>query len=219
MRVRTPDGPDGSDGRHIQGIVTVSVMHDRGGRPQRLVGQLEDVTELRRLEQQLIQAEKLKSIGQLAAGVAHEINTPTQFVGHNLEFLREALAELLAAAPTSPSFTSGRSENALADLLEEIPRAIEESIDGIERVAAIVGSIRELAHPGSSAREPIDLNQAIEAAVLLTTSRWKRAAEIELDLAPDLPPLVCLPGAINQVLVNLIVNAANGDYLGNRPIQ
>jgi PAS domain S-box-containing protein len=196
-----------------------------------------DITERRLLEAQLAQAQKLESIGQLAAGIAHEINTPTQYIGDNARFLQEAFDELqpillgcraLAEAEKASGvsvLTAGLSESLRRSnidyLVHEIPIAIEQSLEGVERVSKIVQSMKEFSHPGTNTKQVVDLNRAIESTLTVARNEWKYVADLALDLDPDLPPVMCLPGDLNQVFLNLIVNAAHAmeARLGESPVQ
>lgn len=191
-----------------------------------------DISERQALETQLRQAQKLESIGQLAAGIAHEINTPTQYIGDNLRFLQEAfsdLDELLTITQSLAEADDGNSNGACSELrsavgradvgylLREIPTALSQSLEGVERVANIVRSMKEFSHPNGQNFQAIDLNRAIESTLTVSRNEWKYVAELETDLASDLPLVTCLPGDINQVLLNLIVNAAHaiGERVGD----
>ena len=171
---------------------------------ERVIGELE------KARLQLVNQEKLVSIGTLAAGIAHEINTPTQYVSDNLSFLKDAFADLLAivdgGANGKPS--SGGSEPDLAYLKEEIPAALRQSLEGLERVAKIVRSVKEFSHPGTTGKVAVDLNRAVESTLTVCRNEWKYVAEVSTDLAAGLPLVPCVPGEINQVLLNLVVNAA-----------
>ncbi|MEN0109610.1 MAG: ATP-binding protein, partial [Planctomycetota bacterium] len=191
-----------------------------------LVGIGVDLTQRRELEQQLAQAQRLESIGQLAAGVAHEMNTPLQFVGNNIKFLNDcsdALFEVLDTYEQNVDLDSAPKPwreryEAIREVIQrtrfdrvraEMPNAIQDSLEGISRVLKIVRAMKEFSHPGDQQMAPTDLNQALSSTATITRNRWKSAAELELDLAAELPHVTCEPGAINQVLVNLIVNAAD----------
>ncbi len=204
------------------------------GEVYRVAGIAEDVTERRRRENQNAQEQKLQSIGQLAAGIAHEINTPTQYVGDNTRFLQDAFqslsgllnkyAELLTAckeAPFEPDLVE-EVEKAVgtADLEyldTEIPRAFEESMQGIERVSKIVKSMKEFAHPDSGEKVPVDINRSIESTVTVSRNEWKYVANMVTDFSPDLPLVPCLQSEFNQVILNMVVNAAHAiaDIVGD----
>jgi len=155
----------------------------------------------------LAQSQKLESIGQLAAGIAHEINTPAQYVGDNLAFLETSFAEIVTALGAAPS--KGEPDEELAFLLEEIPAALRQSREGVARVAEIVRAMKEFSHPGSDEPCPIDLNNAVRNTVTVTRNNWKDVATLDLDLDDALPEVHCLAAQINQAVLNLIVNAAD----------
>jgi|GEM_PF-1373850 len=178
------------------------------------------ISELQNMHIQLLQASKLESIGQLAAGIAHEINTPSQFVNSNIGFLEEAftqlqtsLASLIAAAETgilSPEMLRSALEDADWPYLEaEIPVALRQSREGMARVTSIVQAMKEFTHPGNTEFEQVDINHLIELTATVARNEWKCCAELILDLDPDLPVITGLANEIGQVLLNLLVNAAH----------
>ncbi len=192
----------------------------------------EDITERRNLEMQLMQAQKLESVGQLAAGIAHEINTPIQFISDNLHFLKDACAELLGELPAMAASGAIEQGAALPDfdeeatgqiayLAEEIPEAVIASLDGVSRVSQIVDAMRYFSHPGFDQKTPVDINKALEKTTIVANSKWKYVADVVTDFDPDLPLLPCLPGELNQVFLNIIVNAADAisDNLDQQPNQ
>jgi len=172
-------------------------------------------------------SEKLEAIGQLAAGIAHEINTPCQYVADNLTFLSQAVTEILPSSdneePANDSDAeSGRPPVDLEFYAQELPSAIDQSIDGMTQIKKIVRAMKDFSHPGSDSKEPVDLNQLIESVTTVSRSEWKYIAEVTLDLDASLAPVVCAGSAINQVVLNMIVNAAHalepkfeGGALGN----
>ncbi|MCU7934958.1 MAG: PAS domain-containing protein [Candidatus Thiodiazotropha sp. (ex Dulcina madagascariensis)] len=184
------------------------------------------IDDLQRTRWQLVQAEKMAAIGQLASGVAHEINTPTQYIGDNIRFMQEAFEDLseyckfqkrlLTAAEngglSAELVTEARDKAEEADLdylFEEIPHAIRQSQQGVERIATIVSAMKEFARPGTKEKTDTDINGAIMSTVNVSASQWKYHADIETDLAPDLPSVRCVPGELNQAVLNIIVNAAH----------
>jgi signal transduction histidine kinase len=182
--------------------------------------------ELRQAHEELLRARKLQSIGQLAAGIAHEINTPMQYVSNNTEYVAGAfsgLAQVFAfqrgllekarLAPLSEKdigdLQTLEEEHDVEFALEEIPGALAQTLEGVARVSNIVHSIKQFAHPGTDKKAPADLNQAIESTITVARGEWKHTAAMETDLDPGLPPVVCAQGEINQVILNMIVNAAH----------
>ncbi|HEY1724283.1 MAG TPA: PAS domain-containing protein [Steroidobacteraceae bacterium] len=195
------------------------------GEPQRVAGVHLDVTERKEAEIRLASAERLESVGKLAAGVAHEINTPVQFVNDSVYFIRDAVQELLRLTERLRSLASNDPANAgavvalsgeLPYFAEQLPRALERSLDGLNRVAEIVRSMRELAHPDSPEMSEVDLNHLISNALVMTRAEYKYVAEVHTELGP-LPPVRCHAGELNQVLLNLLVNAAQAiaDVVGS----
>ncbi len=179
------------------------------------------------LEHQLDQAQKLKSIGALAAGIAHEIRTPMQAIGDNARFLGKASEEMLQLIDTykllleqaqhepgldvATSIQSAEDRANLTLLKEEAPRAATQTIEEIKRLKKIVTAVRDFSHLGStsSSKEPADINQAIESTLIIATSEWKPAAELEMRLDPQLPMVPCFVTDVKQALLNLITNAAH----------
>jgi len=191
----------------------VSPITDGDGTIRHFLAVKEDITERLVLESELRQAQKLEAIGQMAAGIAHEINTPIQFVADNLTFLEEACSSILPRLDLWRDDSRGADETkgAPCDLeffLQEVPRAIEQSLEGARRVATIVHAMKEFSHPGLEDRRNFDLNQGIRSTITIARSEWKDVARMATDLDPELPPVSCYPGDINQVILNLIVNAA-----------
>ncbi|MGP8247167.1 MAG: ATP-binding protein [Bryobacteraceae bacterium] len=217
-------------GKHRSGtplILEGSFAESRSGSQNRmLTAVIRDVTERRLQESQRAQAQKLESIGQLAAGVAHEINSPIQYVGDNLRFIQESCegtGRLLASyrrlveavqqgSPIEQLAEESRRIGEQVDidyLLQETPAALEAAFDGVSRVAAIVRAMKEYAHPDTAASSPTDLNHLLETTALLAKNKWKYVADLETRLDPTLPPVNCMASEVSQVFLNLIVNAAD----------
>lgn len=207
---------------HFLGLRAIPLEEADGG--SLIVGA--DVTERMVLEAQLRQAHKLEAIGQLASGIAHEINTPTQFVTNNTTFLKESwsavdlllqLAEMLQKELAETGSISETTRGNLARTLQqsdleylraEVPTAIEQSLEGLQRVANIVRAMKEFSHPGSKGKTPIDINHAIETTIAVAKNEWKYVAKVVTNFADNLPLVPCIPGEFNQVILNLLVNAA-----------
>jgi PAS domain S-box-containing protein len=192
----------------------------------RLIAIVRDITEKRELQAQLLSSQKLESIGQLAAGIAHEINTPIQFIGDNTRFLQdefsnvkgliEGCIKLVEAEQCKETKTA--ELQAVAQfakqvdapyLCEEIPRAIQQSLEGIDRVTSIVRAMKEFSHPGTGSKQAIDINKAIESTIVVSTNEWKYVAEVETQFDQSLPFVPCLVGEFNQVILNLVINSAH----------
>ena len=185
-----------------------------------------DITQRKLAQIEQTHSQKMESIGQLSAGIAHEINTPMQYVGDNIHFLdssfkdlRKALNEydkLLQAGKQGAippelieSVETATRQADLAYLVEEIPLAISQSQEGIGRVAKIVGAMKEFSHPGAEEKKLVDINRAIETTVTVARNEWKYVANVVTDLAHDLPMVPALVNDIHQILLNLVVNAAH----------
>lgn len=198
----------------------------QGGHGAGLVLTFTDVTEARTMESQLLQAQKLQAIGQLAAGIAHEINTPTQYLGDNVRFLDDSFTALrgilttygdakeqLKSDPRWAALVAAiETAEQAADLnylCEEIPAAVKQSLEGLDRVATIVRAMREFSHPGSKEIAPCDINHAIENTVTISRNEWKYVATLDLDLDRSIPPVPCYLNEFNQVTLNMIVNSAH----------
>ena len=183
-----------------------------------LGGMVIDITRQKALEDELRQAQKLESVGRLAAGVAHEINTPIQFVGDSVEFIGGAVTDLLDLATKQRAAIDDPAQAGLARAAEEaidlpylvakLPEALARAAEGTQRVARIVRSMKIFAHPPRAEMAPVDLNLAIESTLTVARNEYRYVADAELVLG-DLPKVTCHAGEINQVLLNLIVNAAH----------
>ena len=180
-----------------------------------------EMTERQQVELSLRLAQKLESVGRLAAGVAHEINTPVQFVNDSVHFIREGVQELTSLIghyrESSKAVLSGAAAQKITDaeeevdlpyLLENLPGALDRSLDGLARIATIVRSMKEFAHPDQSGMSEVDLNRAIESTLTLARNEYKYVAEVKTELG-ELPKVCCHGGEVNQVVLNLLVNAAH----------
>jgi PAS domain S-box-containing protein len=244
--VRTQVVARRKDGSTFWAGITLAPIRDVAGRVTHYLGMGSDITarleeqerarvlqarltaemqERERMAIELRLAQKLESVGRLAAGIAHEINTPIQYVGDSVLFLHSAQAELehslvayctaverIAAGewPSEPLKTLRESLGALdmEFLSTEVPKAFERTLEGVERVAAIVRAMKEFAHPGEAEQSAADLNRAIETTLTVARNEYKYSAQVETHLG-ELPAVICNIGELNQVLLNLIVNAAH----------
>ncbi len=200
-------------------------LRSREGHVFGMLGVFGDITQQRRMERQLADAQQLESIGRLAAGVAHEINTPMQYISDNVEFLSESTSqvfelidsvqeqidELQRGSSTSVASMSKlrRFDQKLDFIRTQVPKAIEDCLVGSRRVIEIVSAMKVFTHPGTKSFVHANLNDLIVSAASITRNRWKYSADVALDLEPDLPLIRCLPTEINQVILNLLVNAAD----------
>ncbi|MEA2697071.1 MAG: two-component system, NtrC family, sensor kinase [Myxococcales bacterium] len=226
-----------SSGACVHATLGMALVRDEAGRPQFSMAVVEDLTERNRLEIELRHAQKLESVGRLAAGVAHEINTPIQFVGDNVEFLSAAFTDLLSlcavyqhccekaqTAPLLPEDVAQlRAEEARADIeyiRQNAARAIAATIDGVGRVSHIVQSMKAFAHPDRGTHSDADLNAALQTTLTVATNELKYVAAVEVDLGL-VPWVPCNVSDLNQVFLNLLINAAHaiGDVVGTTGVR
>lgn len=195
-------------------------VYTEDGRITRILGLVSDITERKLVEGRMADAQKMESVGQLAAGIAHEINTPTQFVSDNVRFLQDAFRGLSTLVAEAQAFCSGdgKEPDRLRDALEradveflaaEVPAAIAQSVEGLQRIANLVRAMKDYAHPGTDIRELADINRAIASTATVARNEWKYVAELTLDLQPDMPRVPCFLADVNQVVLNMIVNSAH----------
>jgi signal transduction histidine kinase/HAMP domain-containing protein len=207
--------------RRLRWVVTAGTLRSEPC----LRGLMLDITQQRKLESDLQQAQKLESVGRLASGVAHEINTPVQFITDNVHFLRDTTADLmnliqslrasnqlvLDGAPSLEAAAAAveiETSIDLAFLTDDMPKAYKGCIDGLKRVAIIVRSMKEFAHPDATEMTDIDINRAIESTLVIASNEYKYLAEMETHLG-EIPAVLCHAGEVNQAVLNIIVNAAH----------
>jgi PAS domain S-box-containing protein len=217
----TTPGPDGADLWFETQIAPIQVAGLIVGAV--LVSQ--EVTERKRAHAELLAGRHLALLGTLAAGVAHEINTPIQFIGDSMHFLRDATRDLLqlfdeiqelrqaacAGMPLEQAVAGATRAEENADLpflRENVPLALERCLDGLDRVTTIVRSLKDFAHPSQKEMSPVDLNRLVQSTLTIAAAEYKYVAELRTDFG-ELRAVVCHAGEIGQAVLNIIVNAAH----------
>jgi PAS domain S-box-containing protein len=218
--------------------IEINISEGRAANHRWFTSILRDMTRQKQIEAQLLQSQKMEAIGHLAAGVAHEINTPIQYVGDNLHFMQDAFDQMDQVCATCETLLDDLAGGRLTDgqlaeaeasikngemdfLRSEIPQALRHSREGVNRVAKIVSAMRDFSHPGTEQKVLADINHAIENTITIASNEWKYIADMVTDLDPHLSSVACLPNELNQMFLNLIVNAAHAiaDVVENRPGQ
>ena len=214
---------DGNE-RYLE--VSISLMKSTEGTPVGFRGLARDVTERKIMESQILQSQKLESIGQLASGIAHEINTPMQYISDNIYFIEnsfddidsllEKFENLFKAVKVGSvkrglllALESSIEELEMNYLRSEIPVAIKQTLDGVARVTKIVKAMKEFSHPGTEDMTLIDINRAIQSTITVARNEWKYSCQMETDLDISLPRVPCLPAEFNQAILNIIINAVH----------
>jgi len=185
-------------------------LRDENGEVIGIIGVGFDITERKVAEQRLAASEHLESIGRLAAGVAHEINTPIQYLNDSVYFIRDAMQDLLAHNAKLAAMLPEPPEpdEDIEDLKKDLPPALDRVVEGLARIAEIVRSMKEFSHVDQREMARVDLNRAINSTLIIARTEYKYIAELETEFA-DLPLVTCHGGQINQVVLNLVVNAAH----------
>lgn len=213
------------DGTIYQEDATVSSVKDDNGSIINYVAVKRDITHDLEMERQLQQMSKLEAIGTLAAGVAHEINTPVQYVTDNTQFINEALNDFMQLQSLQHKLAERLDQHGLFpeerkeinDFIQEIDldflssesgKAINASLEGLERIGTIVKAMKDFSHPGSQEKAPENINKLIINTVAVSRGEWKYSTDINVDLDQTLPSVMVYAGQIKQVLLNMIVNAA-----------
>jgi signal transduction histidine kinase len=210
-------------GERILIVGSIKILKSPEGKSMGHVVVFQDVTERMKAEAQSALSQKMEAIGQMAAGIAHEINTPIQYVGDNLRFLQKTIfrfEEVMNAYQSLELETGHIIQQAQLDKVEDVKKrtriehylsestvAVNESLEGVERVRKIVMAMREFSHPSDREKKMADINHGIETTVAISRNEWKYSAELVTNLDPNLPAVFCQIDEINQVILNMIVNA------------
>ena len=221
------------DGKIIPAIQSINIIKNEKGEPFCIANWITDISERKKIEDQKILFEKelqhsmkLKSIGTLASGIAHEINTPMQYIGDNTLFFSEGVVNLLElinslnknlvectninkSCDMKEVIDKAFKEADLEYLREEIPSAISQSLLGINQVKKIISAMKDFSYLDSDQKQMADINKSIESTIMISRNEWKEIANIETELDSSLPQIPCFIGEINQVFMNIIVNAAH----------
>ncbi|HKJ66145.1 MAG TPA: PocR ligand-binding domain-containing protein [Desulfopila sp.] len=205
---------------------TISSVKDDKGRILNFVSIKRDITTQLEMERQILQMSKMEAIGTLAAGIAHEINTPIQYVTDNTHFLEDAFSDYQQLLRKYTALKQSDSDNEqFASLSKQIDafekeidldylngetgKAIEGSLEGLNRMATVVRAMKDFAHPGGKTKEEVDINEIINNTVTVATNEWKYCADITLNLNDSLPLVPVYSGQIKQAILNVVVNAAH----------
>jgi PAS domain S-box-containing protein len=222
-----------ANGQIISALIRATPIPDKNDIPVGMLFIITDMSihekeenEKKQLQLQLTQSQKLESIGQLAAGIAHEINTPTQFVGDNTNFLKDSFQGIVKILDAHQELLEKQKEDKsnseliakieklieeedIEYLKEEIPEALDQSLNGIKRISDIVLAMKEFSHPSADEKKAVDINKAIENTLTVSRNEWKYVADLETEYSDQSPMVNCLPGELNQVFLNMFVNAAH----------
>jgi len=214
------------DGQFITVLVNAHVQKNEVGEFIGIQGTVVDISHRKQEETEKVHSQKLAAIGSLAAGIAHEINTPIQYVSDNTDFLKDVFRDiepvldsglkLVASLGTEKEkegvvrqFVQALDDADVDYLKEEIPQAISQSLDGLGRVTRIVRSMKEFSHSGADLWERTDINHTLENTLTVARNEYKYTAEIKTRFQPDLPLVPCNPGELGQVFLNMIINASH----------
>ena len=219
------------DGTTFAALTRTQIVRKPDGSASHIEGFVTDISDYKRLEadrramehEQRISA-RLQSVGALAAGIAHEINTPMQFVSDSVYFLKSAMGELKPIWPVLTCISKAGIDKEIANSVQYIKEALlqididdlvidanqsaDRALEGIRRISTIIRAMREFAHPDNGEHSNVDINKAIETTLTVCKNVYKEIADVKTELSP-MPPVLCQFGEINQVLLNIVVNAAH----------
>jgi PAS domain S-box-containing protein len=219
-------------GNNIPILLSGSVLHDYSSElknTKTFIGFVlvaKDLRERKTIDMQIRHLQKMESVGQLAAGIAHEINTPIQFIGDNLQFLQNSYEDICnVLSDTDKLLEAHRKGLAYEKFLEnletliqnpdfefireEMPLAIEQALEGVQRVAKIVNAMKQFVHPDQEEKKFVNINEAIKTVITVSKNEWKYVSNMETNLDPGLPLVPCFVSEFNQAILNIVVNAAH----------
>lgn len=206
-------------------LSSVSPIMDRAGKKLGFILLAKDITNKKEEEMRQHLSRRLESLGQMASGIAHEIKTPLQYIAHNARFVTDSFKgviqlykmvnETLAGIrqPDHPE-PAAKMKELIADydveyIMEEIPKASDQIANGVNKVSEIVNAMNTFSHPGTGCKEKSDINRLLKTTLVMAQNRIKKNADIHLNLFEELPRVPCYPGELNQVFLNILVNAVD----------
>jgi signal transduction histidine kinase len=201
---------EAADGTRTPVALSSATLHDKKGRSVGWVVSMRDLRDVAAMRDRVMTAGRLAAVGELAAGVVHEISNPVAWMRTNLSSLRDGwdeMAKPLEAARAGPE---------LGEVLAEGAELIDECIEGVDRIARLVSSVRNFSHAGQGERELADVNGLLESAVAMAEPKLRQCEAIVERELRDLPPVVCSPQELKQLFLNLLINAANAVQPGGR---
>ncbi|MCP5050988.1 MAG: PAS domain-containing protein, partial [bacterium] len=206
-------------------LASISPVIDRTGKKLGFLLMAEDITNRKEEEDMQNLSKKLEALGQMASGIAHEIKTPLQYIGHNSRFVSDSFKDVMQVFETieeglremEKSDRPGVAKlikdqmvrNDMDYIMEEIPKASSQIINGVEKVSEIIQSMTEYTYPGRGFKEKCDINELLKSTLVVVQNSIKRRADIHLNLDKDLPHVPCYPGELCQVFLNVLVNAGD----------
>jgi two-component system, NtrC family, sensor kinase len=199
-------------------ILTSKVpLRDAAGNLTGIVGTGYDITDRKAAEERMASSDRLESIGRLAAGVAHEINTPIQYLRDSVQFIGEGVQELLSYVDQLHSTGAAQTppNDDVEYVREELPSALARVSEGLARIAEIVRSMKDFSNDEQREMCDVDLNRAIASTLVVARSEYQTVADVRTELG-SLPPVFCQVGQINQVVLGLLTNAAHAIADANR---
>lgn len=187
---------------------TIFPLLDDTGNPAQYISIRTDISTLKRAQLELMQASRHRAVSQLSGGISHEINSPIQYIGNNLEFIRDSIDTMRQLVADEGKREDRDGEEGLSYYFEEIPEAIGQSLEGVKKVSNVVQALKEFSQPGMNRKMPVNLNRLLTASMTMSWGEWHEVAEMDLQRSQDLRNINGLPTELGQVFLHLIMNAA-----------